>query len=175
MLHLLQKTEQIKISSDLVNAVCLWVDNKRNVCSTPIIGFDTYQKMSLKSATRNKRYSKPNPTTLQYYIINEYFAPINESTAGPQENHTILDRTTNDSIERSFITQRFSIWSCRNFITYYSTYREITNNQEEGDTLFTHCKSFSKLDGKRVCVYAKDVDVAVLLIAHRSLLSCCRL
>ena len=62
-----------------------------------------------------------------------------------------------------------------NFITYYSTYREITNNQEEGDTLFTHCKSFSKLDGKRVCVYAKDVDVAVLLIAHRSLLSCCRL
>ena len=27
MLHLLQKTEQIKTGADLVNAACLWVDN----------------------------------------------------------------------------------------------------------------------------------------------------
>ena len=28
MLHLLQKIEQIKTGADIVNAVCLWVDNK---------------------------------------------------------------------------------------------------------------------------------------------------
>ena len=35
-----------------------------------------------------------------------------------------------------------------------------------------HCITSSKLDGKRVCFYASDVDVAVLLITHCNLLSC---
>ena len=49
MSHLLQKTEKIK--TDLVNAVYLWVDNKKKFCSTVIINFDKKEKMSLKSAT----------------------------------------------------------------------------------------------------------------------------
>ena len=61
MLHLLQKTEQIKASADLVNTVCLWVENKKKFCSTIIIAFNTYQEMPLKSATRNERDSKSNP------------------------------------------------------------------------------------------------------------------
>lgn len=47
------------------NAVCLWV-NKTNFCSTVIIAFHTYQKMSLKPGTQNKRCSKSNP---QHYNI----------------------------------------------------------------------------------------------------------
>ena len=35
-----------------------------------------------------------------------------------------------------------------------------------------HCIKSSELDGKRVWFYASVVDVAVLLIAHRNLLSC---
>ena len=61
MLHLLQKNEQIKTGANLLNSVCLWVDNKRKFCSTFIIAFDTYQGISLKSAYRNERYSKSNP------------------------------------------------------------------------------------------------------------------
>ena len=53
------------------------------------------------------------------------------------------------------------------FIMYRSTYDETTNNQEEADTL-THLIISSKIDGN----VASDVDLEVLLIAHRSLLSC---
>ena len=44
LLHLLQKAEQIKTGADLVNAVCLWVDNRTKFCfcSTFIIALDTY-------------------------------------------------------------------------------------------------------------------------------------
>lgn len=35
-----------------------------------------------------------------------------------------------------------------------------------------HCITSSKFDGKRVCFYASNVDVAVLLIIHCNLLSC---
>ena len=51
-------------------------------------------------------------------------------------------------------------------------YGETTNNHEEADTLLIHYITSSKLDDKRVCVYDSDVDVAVLLIAHRSLWNC---
>ena len=55
-----------------------------------------------------------------------------------------------------------------NFIMYHSTYGETTNNHEEADTLI-HCITSSKLNDKRVWLYASDVDVAVLLITHRNL------
>ena len=61
MLHLLHKTEQIKLGADLVNAVCLWLDNKTKFCSAVIIAFDTYQEMFLKFGSRNESYSKSNP------------------------------------------------------------------------------------------------------------------
>ena len=59
-----------------------------------------------------------------------------------------------------------------NFITYHSTYGEATGNHKEIDTLLIHCITSSKRDGKWVSVYANYVDNAVLLIAHRNLLSC---
>ena len=58
------------------------------------------------------------------------------------------------------------------FITYNSTYGETTNNHKEADTLLIHCITFSKPDDKFVWVYASEVDVAVLLTAHRNLLGC---
>ena len=57
------------------------------------------------------------------------------------------------------------------FITYYSMYGGTTKNHEEADTLI-HCITSSGLDEKRIWVYFSGVDVAVLQIAHRNLLSC---
>ena len=59
-----------------------------------------------------------------------------------------------------------------NFITHHSTHDETTNNHKEADTLLIHYITSSKLDGKRVWVYATDVHVAVLLIGQRNLLNC---
>ena len=59
-----------------------------------------------------------------------------------------------------------------NFITYHSMYSETSNYHEEADQLLIHCITSSKLDGKCAWVYANEVNVAVLLIAHHNLLSC---
>ena len=59
-----------------------------------------------------------------------------------------------------------------NVIMYHSMYGETTNNHKDADTLLRHCIISLKLDRKYVCVYASDVNVAVLLITHRNLLSC---
>ena len=76
-----------------------------------------------------------------------------------------------DSLSRRVL--RFVV--AGNFITYHSTYGETTNNHEEATTLLKHCITSSKLDDKHFWVYAGDVDAAVLLTAHRNLLSCRKL
>lgn len=58
-----------------------------------------------------------------------------------------------------------------NVITDHITHDETTNKHQEADTLLINCITFSKLDGESACIYASDVDVAVLLIAHRNILS----
>ena len=160
MLNLLQKTEHIKTDADLVNAVCLWVDNKKKLCSTVIIAFDTYQKVSLKSATRNEvtQNQTHNITTFhrQRILLAHKKKPnLIELLMGPLRDH--------------LSSRGLQLVVAGNFITYHSTYGEATNNHEEADTLLIHCITSSKLNDKRVWVYASDVDVAVLLIAHRNL------
>ena len=59
-----------------------------------------------------------------------------------------------------------------NVIMDHITHDETTNKHQEADTLLINCITFSKLDGESACIYASDVDVAVLLIAHRNILSC---
>ena len=105
---------------------------------------------------------KIKPTTLQHYIVNEYFAPIIEST-GPQKKQTIPDWATNGSFEKLFITQRLAIsWP---FYTWWDNQQSPRSRH-----IIDHCITSSKRDGKRVWVYASDADVVVLLIAHRNLL-----
>ena len=114
MLHLLQKTDQIKTGVDLVNGVYLWVDNKTKFCSTTITAFDTYQEMSPKSATRNERYSKSNP---QHYNITSSTNISRQSMSQllTHKKNKPSGSATNGPIERLFITQRFVICSSRKF------------------------------------------------------------
>ena len=94
---------------------------------------------------------KIKPTTLQIYIVNKYFAPINGSITGPQRNQAIPGRATNGSIERYLSRRGLQFVVAGNFITCHSTYGETTINHEEADTLLIHCITSSKLDGKHVC------------------------
>ena len=55
---------------------------------------------------------------------------------------------------------------------YRSTYGATTNNHEEAETLLIHCIMSSKLDDRRVSVYASNVDFTKLITSQYSLLSC---
>ena len=152
----------MKTGADLVNVVCLWVDNKIKFCSTVIIAFDTYQEISLKSATRNKRYSKSN---LQHYNITSSTNISRQSLRqlAHKKKQTIPDWATNGSFEKLFITQKLVIsWP---FYTWWDNQQSPRSRH-----IIDHCITSSKRDGKRVWVYASDADVVVLLIAHRNLL-----
>ena len=122
------QTEEIKIGADLVNAVCLWVENKASLCSTFIIVFNIYQEMPLNYATRNERYSKSNP---QHYKITsstnisrrsmsqllthkETKRSLTELLVGPWSNHLSITGL-------QFVVEG-------NFITYHSMYDETTNS-----------------------------------------------
>ena len=69
-------------------------------------------------------------------------------------------------------TQRFAICSCRKF--YYVPFYLRWDNQQSRKSrhIRVHCITSSKPDGKRVWVYASNVDVVVQLITHCNLLSC---
>ena len=152
----------MKTGADLVNVVCLWVDNKIKFCSTVITAFDTYQEISLKSATRNKRYSKSN---LRHYNITSSTNISRQSLSqlAHKKKQTIPDWATKGSFEKLFITQRLVIsWP---FYTWWDKQQSPRSRH-----IIDHCITSSKRDGKRVWVYASDADVVVLLIAHRNLL-----
>ena len=53
-----------------------------------------------------------------------------------------------------------------------STYGATTNNHEEADTLLIHCIMSSKLDDRRLSVYASNFDFTKLIASQYSLLSC---
>ena len=117
----------MKTGADLVNVVCLWVDNKIKFCSTVIIAFDTYQEISLKSATRNKRYSKSN---LQHYNI----------TSSTNISRQSLSQLAHKKSKRSLIellTGPLKNYLSRRGLRYHdhSTHGETTNNHQEADTL----------------------------------------
>ena len=86
----------------------------------------------------------------------------------PTKNQTIPGNLLRDHLSHEGL--QFVV--AESSITYHSTYGETNNNHEEADTLLIHCITPSKRDGKRVWVYASDVDVVVLLIVHHNLLSC---
>ena len=102
---LLQKTEQIKTSADSVNAVWLWVDNK--FFSTCIIAFNTGNVPKICET-----YSRSNP---QHYniILSTKILPQSMSQLLVYKKTKTPGRASIGSIERSFITQRFPICSCR--------------------------------------------------------------
>ena len=49
----------------------------------------------------------------------------------------------------------------RNFISYHATYAETISNYEGADILLINYITCSKLDGKRVWVYASDVNPTI--------------
>ena len=91
--------------------------------------------------------------------------------AGPQKNQAIVGRATVRSIERSFITQRFAICSCKKFshIQFYLPgcwdSQQLRRSRHIIDALHNVLKTW-------FWGYASDVDVPVQLIARRNLLSC---
>lgn len=115
---------------------------------------------------------KIKPATLQHYIVSKYFAPINESTAGPQKTKRSLVELLMSPLRDHLSRRCFQFVVSRNFITYHFMYSETNNNREKPDTLLIHYITSSKLYGKLVWVFASDVNVAVPLIAHLNLLSC---
>ena len=115
---------------------------------------------------------KIKPATLQHYIVSKYFAPTNESTAGPQKTKRSLVKLLMSPFRDHLSRRCFQFVVSRNFITYHFMYSETNNNREKPDTLLIHYITSSNLYGKLVWVYASDVNIAVPLIAHLNLLNC---
>ena len=49
---------------------------------------------------------------------------------------------------------------------------DVTNNQEEADTLLMHCLYNARINESSALVHAKDTDVFGLLTAHRHRIKC---
>ena len=169
MLHLFQKTEQRKTGVDLLNAVSLSMDNKVKFYWTSIITLVTYQEMPLKSATRNEKYSKSNPQHCNITSSTNILLQSKKQLLAHKKTKRSLLELLMGSLRDHLSHRGVEFVVAGNFITYHPTYCETTNNHQEADGLLIHCITSWKLYDKRIWVYASDVDVVVLLVAHCNL------
>ena len=115
---------------------------------------------------------KVDDSVLQNKCFYQYRKKVYETLASTRENKNFLVKLLLPAIWKYLAQKGVQYVVAGNHITYHWRLGELENNHEEADTLLIHCLALcTNVSSKALLVYASDVDIAMLLIAHRNRLA----